>query len=175
MLIRDADYKLKLGPYVINLTCECCNKPVKRVWGFMNKDGRAYAVYYALLAGHEDDERRVGLTVSVGKWWEDDPASVVSRHWCHMQARTQAGKAVLRVEEPAESNQYPWPGGGQPMTREEMLASDLRDEFFAVADFVNVEDPAINTYLLGEEVSIRGRGCKHEDGTIEYDGQEIPK
>ena len=53
------DYKLELGPYVVNLTCECCHKPVLRVWGFVSKDGWAHAVYYALLAGHEDVVRRV--------------------------------------------------------------------------------------------------------------------
>ena len=168
-------YELELGEHVINLTCECCNKPVKRVWGFVSRGGWAHAVYYALLAGHKDDERRVGLTVSVGKWWEDDPATVASRRWCHMWVRLIDGKATLMVAEPAASNQYPWEGGGQSLTRDAMLASELRDEFFAVADFVNVEDPAINSYLLGEEVSIRGRGCKHEDGTIDYGGQDIPK
>lgn len=57
------------------------------------------------------------------------------------------------------------------MSRDEVLASNIKDEFFAVADFVNKEDPAINSFLLNQEVNICGRGCKHLDGTVDYSGQ----
>ena len=156
-------YELELGPKVINITCECCNQQVKRVWGFVSKDGWAHSVYYALLAGHADDDRRVGFTVSIGQWWKDDAESVSARRWCHVWARCQEEQFRLLVGEPEESNFHPWKTGGQPMTREEMLASALRHEFFEVLDFVNVEDPAINSYLLGEEVNISGRECEHKD------------
>jgi hypothetical protein len=47
-----------------------------------------------------------------------------------------------------------------PFWRVEMRISSkspLRDEFFAVADFIVFNDPAVKSYLVGEEVSTAGR------------------
>ena len=63
-------YTLEAGEYIYRLKCECCGKPKKRVFGFVSKDNDAHAVYYALLNVTED-KPRVGLTVSVGPWWEN--------------------------------------------------------------------------------------------------------
>ncbi len=41
------------------------------------------------------------------------------------------------------------------------MLSDMKDNFFAVADYVVVQDPAVNSYLRGKEVNIRGKVCKH--------------
>ena len=162
-------YGLELGEYVTSLICKCCNQPMKRVWGFASKEGRVHAVYYALLVEH-GGENWAGLSVSVGNWWEDDAAAVTSRRWCHIWACTVENRFSLKVGEPEESTFHPWEQGGTALRREEMLASELRDEFFAVADLVNMEDPAVNSFLLGEELNIRGRGCKHEDGSVHYGG-----
>src|SRR4051812_38933553 len=117
-----AKYELELGDHVVNLTCECCSKPVKRVWGYVSKDGFAHAVYYALLAGHEDDDRRVGHTVSIGVWGNDDPRAAEHRQWCHIHARNMDDSFQLRVGEPDESNFYPGEIGGKPLRRAEVLA-----------------------------------------------------
>lgn len=39
----------------------------------------------------------------------------------------------------------------------EALASPLLQEFFAVADYIAFNDPAVRSYLLGEQVSSKGR------------------
>lgn len=166
---RFPEFELELSDRMVNLICDCCGEPVQRVWGYVSKNNEAYAVYFGLLVKHDDD-RWVGLTVSVGKWWDD--SSVDERQWCHMQAWNDGENFALSVREPNESNFYPWERGGKAMPKDVVLASDIKDEFFAVADFVNIEDPAINTFLLEEPVSIRGRGCKHDDH-IDYGGQEM--
>jgi hypothetical protein len=43
------------------------------------------------------------------------------------------------------------------MTRSEVLKSPLKDEFYAVADHIVFHDPAVKSYLAGEEVSYDGR------------------
>jgi hypothetical protein len=64
-------FSLELGDEVSNITCECCSKQFKSVVGFVKRDDDAYAVYFATLqTGHDDIA--VGLTVSVGKWWDDN-------------------------------------------------------------------------------------------------------
>lgn len=165
---RFPQFELELGPSVVNIICECCNRPVQRTWGFITKDEAAYGVYYALLAEHGDD-RWVGLTVSVGNWWKEHAYS--ERHWCHMQAWNDGNNFAIGVREPSDSNFSPWEAGGQALSKDEVLQGEIKEEFFAVADFVNIEDPAINSFLLGEAVSIKGRGCKHDD-YIDYGGQE---
>lgn len=50
---------------------------------------------------------------------------------------------------------------GIALTREEALASSMKEDFFAVADYIVEEDPAVNSYLMGQQINIRGRVCKH--------------
>jgi hypothetical protein len=68
-------FSLELGSEVANLTCDCCGKPFKSVCGFIKKDNWAYSTYFASLqTGHK--ETTVGLTVSIGKWWDDSDAAL---------------------------------------------------------------------------------------------------
>jgi hypothetical protein len=61
------------------------------------------------------------------------------------------------VREPEESLYFKKPLLGKPMTRASALASPSLDEFFAVADFVAFNDPAVKSYLSGQQVSSSGR------------------
>ncbi len=52
--------------------CEDCTETYRRVYGFVNEDGAAYAVYNgALHEGHA--EPAVCLTVTIGGWGGGDP------------------------------------------------------------------------------------------------------
>jgi hypothetical protein len=65
-------YSLELGDEVANLTCGCCGKPFKSVYGFIKKDDWAHSMYFATLqTGH--DEIGMGLEMRI-----EDPNS--SRH-----------------------------------------------------------------------------------------------
>lgn len=169
-IVHGSGYEAELGPLIINLTCECCGRPVKRVWGFVSKDQGAHAVYYSLMVDH-DDRRWVVHTLSIGNWWDDN--AVDSRAWMCLQSWSDGSNFNVKIVEPEESNHFPWPSGGRPLSRSEALADPRIGEFFAVVDFVNAHDPAVNSFLNGDEnINITGRGCKHEDD-VGYDGQQL--
>ena len=105
-----SDFSLETGEDVVRVNCECCGNEKKRVWGFVSKSGDAHAVYYALLNVTED-RPRVGLTVSIGPWWEDTEPS--QRSWCHIDIRTEVDKFQFVIRDPKESNFYPWERGGR--------------------------------------------------------------
>jgi hypothetical protein len=151
-------FSLELGDEVTRKTCDCCGEEYKSVVGFVKKDDDAYAIYFATLqTGHP--EIAVGLTVSIGKWWDD--TALDERHWIHLTVRPSPENFNMRIEEPSRSPHSNFKPLGIALTREQALASSMRDHFFAVADYIVVEDPAVNSYLMGYEVNIRGRVCKH--------------
>ena len=152
-------FSLELGDEVINKACECCGEQYKNVVGFITQDNDAYAVYFAKLrTGHP--EITVGLTVSIGKWWDD--TALDERHWIYLVVKPSLGNFNMRIEEPSRSPKADFKPLGIALTREEALASSMREDFFAVADYIVVQDPAVNSYLLGQQVNIRGRVCKHD-------------
>ena len=74
-----------------------------------------------------------------------------------MEARPTSDRYEIMVREPEESLYFNKPLLGKPMTRAEALASASLDEFFAVADFVAFNDPAVKSHLCGKQVSSSGR------------------
>ncbi|MDE3063897.1 MAG: hypothetical protein KGJ51_12665, partial [Acidobacteriota bacterium] len=124
----------------------------------IKRDTDAYAVYFATLqTGHPDIT--VGLTVSIGKWWDD--TALDERHWIYLTVRPSPENFNMRVEDPSGSAHFNFKPLGIALTREEALASSTREDFFAVADYIVAEDPAVNSYLTGRPVNICGRICKH--------------
>lgn len=151
-------FSLELGDEVTNKTCNCCGEQYKTVVGFIKRDTDAYAVYFATLqTGHPDIT--VGLTVSIGKWWDD--TALDERHWIYLTVRPSPENFNMRVEDPSGSAHFNFKPLGIALTREEALASSTREDFFAVADYIVAEDPAVNSYLTGRPVNICGRICKH--------------
>jgi hypothetical protein len=77
--------------------------------GFIKKDDDAYSVYFATLhIGHSDI--MVGLTVSIGKWWDDN--AVDERHWIfltvtRLQQRTSIRELTSRGH-PATKTSNRW-------------------------------------------------------------------
>ena len=154
-------YTLEPGEYIYLLKCDCCGEAKRRVLGFVSRDGDAHAVYYALLNVAEN-EPRVGLTVSVGPWWGDTNPS--ERKWIHAEVWPEEDGVHMGVREPQQSNFYPWLKGGVPLSPEEAKTSDAMREISAVADFIVEEDPAVSSYLQGEELDERGREQRDADG-----------
>ena len=151
-------FSLELGDEVTNKTCDCCGEQYKSVVGFIEKDNDAYAVYFATLqTGHP--EIAVGLTVSIGKWWDEN--ALDERHWIYLTVKPSPENFNMRIEEPSRSSHANFKPLGIALTREDALVSSMKEDFFAVADYIVVEDPAVNSYLLGQQVNIRGRVCKH--------------
>jgi|GEM_PF-2336990 hypothetical protein len=153
-------YALETGQYIYRLTCECCLTQKDRVWGFVSKEGDSHAVYYALL-NLEERCPRVGLTLSVGPWWEGTEPS--QRVWLHVDVCTGERGIEMGIRDPKESNFYPWEKGGTPLNREEALASSAIEEIWAVADFIVATDVAVSSYLSGKGVDEKGREPRKAD------------
>lgn len=151
-------FSLELGDEVTNKICDCCGEQYKSVVGFIKQDNDAYAVYFASLqTGHP--EITVGLTVSIGKWWDD--TALDERHWICLTVKPSPENFNMRIEEPSCSPHADFKPLGIALTREQALASSMREDFFAVADYIVAEDPAVYSYLIGQQINIRGRVCKH--------------
>jgi hypothetical protein len=156
--------RLELGKEVANLKCDCCGAPIQSVNGFVLKDDWAHAVYFATLQnGHDDIE--VGLTISVGRWWEDDVIAVAQREWVYMRVwPSETGSGFeIRIEEPDDSRHYGIKNVhlGKALTCEDARAHPTLDDFFDVADFAVDNDPALLSYLRGEQLNVSGRDCNH--------------
>jgi hypothetical protein len=153
-------FTLELGPEVANLTCDHCGKPFQSVCGFISKDDWAYSVYFAALqTGHDAIE--VGLSLSIGKWWEN--SAVEERSWVYLRVwPSESGSGFeMRVEEPEGSRHVDSKILGKKLSCDEARQSPLLNDFFAVADFAIDNDPAVLSYLSGKEINIAGRVCKH--------------
>jgi hypothetical protein len=154
------DFSLELGPEVANLVCDHCGKSLKSVHGYIKKDDWAYSVYFATLqTGH--DNPTVALSVSIGKWWDD--SALDERSWMYMLVWPSESSSgfEIRIEETEASRHVNFKNLGKKLSCEEARQSPLLDDFFAVADYVIDNDPAVLSYLSGEEINIAGRVCKH--------------
>ncbi len=151
-------YAIELNEQLKRFDCPDCGKESITVWGWVSRDGGAHAAYYAgLMTGHEQASAR--LTISIGGWGVEnvDEQNVESRHWLFIEARPTTDRYEMMVREPEESLYFDKPVLGKAMSRAAALASPDLDEFFAVADFVAFNDPAVRSYLSGLQVSQAGR------------------
>ena len=98
-----------------------------------------------LHTGHSDIT--VGLTISIGKWW--DATALNERHWILLIIKPSATNFDMRVEEPEVSCHADFKALGIALSQDEALSSDLKDDFFAVADYIVVEDPSGELVLDG--------------------------
>jgi hypothetical protein len=149
-----ATYGIEFNDKVKSFRCPHCGEDSMTVWGWVSKDNAAHAAYFAnLMTGHQETSAR--LTISIGGWGEED--NLAKRNWVFFEARPMGGNYEMMVREPEESLYSGRRILGKPLTRSEVLASPLVQEFFAVADHVAHNDPAVKSYLLGEQVSAEGR------------------
>ena len=104
-------------------------------------------MYFALLHTGHDDVVAL-LTISIGKWWDDDAFD--ERHWLVLTVTPSEKQFDMRIGEPELSRHVNWKPLGIALSRREALESPLRDEFFAVADYIVESDPAVKSYLNGQ-------------------------
>jgi hypothetical protein len=147
-------YGVEFNDKIEPFRCSHCGETSKTVWGWVSKDGAAHAVYFVnLMTGHQEPSAR--LTISIGGWGDED--NLAERKWIYIETRPIPTSYEMVVREPVESLYNGKPILGASMTRPEALASSLIQEFFAVADYIAFNDPAVRSYLLGEQVSSEGR------------------
>ena len=146
-------YAIDLNERVKYFACPHCGERSVTVWGSVSKDSAAYAIYYAnLMTGHEEASAR--LTISFGGWETDNTERC---WWIWIEARPTVDSYEMMVREPEESLYFGEKLLGRGVSRNEALASEHRDEFFAVADCIAFNDPAVKSYLSGKAVNLDGR------------------
>jgi hypothetical protein len=149
-----ARLKLDLNTKIKQFTCLHCGEQSLTVWGYISKDNLAYAVYYAnLMTGHKEVSAR--LTISLGGWGEG--ADETKRRWVYIEARPTSDSYEMMLRVPEESLYHGEALLGTPIAREEALTSVLRDEIFEIADYIAFNDPAVRSYLCGENIDRSGR------------------
>ena len=135
---------VELGEELSDIECTECGGTHKSAYGFVYKDGDAFGVYFATLhTGHA--EPSVGLTLSMGKWWDDD--AIEERSWIFLRIRVEDDEYRMRLLDPALSHHRNYEALGRPLKREMALDSPLLEEFFRVADYIVENDPAVTSYL----------------------------
>jgi hypothetical protein len=155
-------YAIELNDWIKSFECSCCGEQSMTVWGWVSKDGVAHAVYFVgLMTGHTQPSVR--LSLSIGGWGVDHPDEnhVEGRNWVYIEARPTATSYEMMVREPEESFYFGKGLLGQPISRTDALARREIDEFFAVADHIAFNDPAVMSYLFGQNVSSEGRQGFH--------------
>jgi hypothetical protein len=146
-------YAIEPNEAVKYFTCPHCGEKSVTIWGSVSKDAAAYAIYYAnLMTGHEEASAR--LTISFGGWGANNNEP---RWWTFIEARPTADTYEMMVREPEESLYFGEKLIGRGVSRNEALASEHKDELFAVADFIALNDPAVKSYLSGKVVNLDGR------------------
>lgn len=153
-----SQYGIELNEKIKPFQCPHCGEESMTVWGWVSKADAVHAVYYAnLMTGHQEASAR--LTISIGGWGEED--NLAKRTWVLIEARPIGESYEMMVREPEESLYNGETMLGRPLARTAALNSPMKDEFFAVADFIAFNDPAVKSYLLGHEVSAEGRPKIH--------------
>jgi hypothetical protein len=134
---------IELGEKLAEVECESGSNH-RSAYGFIYKDGDAFGLYFALL--HiERQKPLVGLTLSIGKWWDDE--AIDERSWVFLNVWSTPDSFHMGLMAPGLSRHFGHKDLGAPLDRQAALASPLRDQFFAIADFIVENDPAVNSYL----------------------------
>src|SRR4030042_2199548 len=118
---------LELGAAKEPVVCPCCGTLCEVFYGFVYKDGDAYAVYHAMFS-KDHPEKVVTMAVEFGNW--DENATRNNRYAIGMDARVTEKEIQFAFLEPGQS---PWGGSstmGRMLSRKEALVHSNREEFF---------------------------------------------
>jgi hypothetical protein len=129
--------------------CDCCGKSTTRLTRFVNRDGNAFAIYYARFSEGHPDKGLDGI-VSIGDWGEDDipPNRVAFAFHMWLEDRNYN----VGITNAAES---PWAKVeiiGRKLNRDEALAHEWLSEVFHLTDHMTTEDQEIRTFFGDETI-----------------------
>ena len=142
--------QLELGESGEAAVCECCGTRFRTAYGFVYRDGDAYAVYYAGWS-HGHPGRGVSLAIAVGEWTEG--TSLADRVSIGMRATSTPSSVDFIVINSTES---PWgdtPLLGKMLEREQALAHSALKEVMHVAEYIVRDDSRVRHFLDSIDVS----------------------
>lgn len=124
--------------------CDCCGQKSSTAHGFVYKNDKPHAVYYAGWADVHRD-RGVTFALAIGKW--DDESGSGDRVCFGLEAREGKDEIVFRVISPEES---PWGCTdllGKMLSRQDALKHALLKESYEITEMVIRDHPAIRDFL----------------------------
>src|SRR5262245_61230375 len=142
-----SEISLELGEDTSSRICNCCGGEMQSVYGFVYRDGDAYAVYHAGWSPAHP-ESGIDLALTFGEW--DEATAPESRYRVGMiicPTPTQYEFTVI------DATQSTWTDGPERfLTRDEVLKHPLRKEFFRVGENVIDQHHRVAAALLTADV-----------------------
>lgn len=141
------DLRLDLGERQLReYTCGCCQAPVQRSWSYVNRDGDAYAVYFANSYRHTDQPRDTWIDVILGSWQAPYPDHATFGCRVGPLGNGDPTPSATLVDACADGSGTR-PMHGQVLTREQGLTHPRLPEFWQVVDVVLEHDPTVRAHL----------------------------
>jgi hypothetical protein len=128
--------------------CPDCGGSFPHVTGFVERAGKAHAVYFTSC--HDHDHRTAWIDVVLGTWGVDPPVRDHTMFSCGLRSDgAMVVDAPVALDPGALHGAHADPTLGRPMTRQEALAHDRITAFWAVVDAIAVQDPAVAAQVYG--------------------------
>jgi hypothetical protein len=156
-----SQYSFELDESTATLTCSCCSAGLTSVCGFIKKDDRPYCMYYALIHNNPNDVL-LRLSVSIGEWWRHD--TYENRHALCIDITPHGENCRMSVQDAAQSPQHNFAQFGKWLDRADARDSHLLQDFIDVATLITRHDPAVRSYLAGQELDYSNRNRKASAG-----------
>jgi hypothetical protein len=113
-------------------------------------------VYFATLqTGHDDII--VGLTLGIGKWWDD--TALDERHWVFLTIKPSPANFNMKIEKPGGSCHFNFKPLGIALRRERHSKRFEKRVLLSLTMYRRRSSSEL--VPDGKEVNIRGRVCKH--------------
>jgi hypothetical protein len=124
--------------------CSCCGAAIERSSSLVQRDGTAYAVYFASCYAHGNE---AFLDVVLGTWGRPDASDHVT-FGCRIGAVDGASEPpcslVTGGELAVDDALF-----GAKLTRDDALQHPRLPDFWAVVDFVLEADPTVRARIYG--------------------------
>jgi hypothetical protein len=136
---------LEAGDDVREHRCGHCQQIYRSTFGFIYRDGDAYAVYHAALYARHPD-RRVILAITVADDWSED-ATPADRISMSLRVSLVDGSLALTV---VNRNESPWAATSTHsglLDRAAALEHPQIEDIFHVADHIVEQDPTVKAHL----------------------------
>ena len=126
-------------------SCDGCGRGYVLAKGFIYADGEPHAAYFAAL--HDHGVAEAWIDVIVGTFGSGDFSDHVT-FGCRVGA-VEGQKEPAATVVPAAAPYGTSPLFGRKLSRDEALAHTWVQAFWAVVDFVLVEDPVVRRHVYG--------------------------
>jgi len=127
--------------------CPDCNARARSVWGYVSREGKAHAAYYACWT-ESHLERGVQVLVSIGRFGEGTSSSMRNMVGAECRMMNERPSFMIVDADKIELDDQDLFGKG--LSREDVMKSTLKDQAFAVLDHLSFCDPRLKTFLCSD-------------------------